>query len=81
MMNELSPVLLTSLDRVNELHIQVLEEDDGLKALRLFEDRSRELVFLLLGLTEAVEAQRDASRPKVIRTHERNLFNLEGTAL
>lgn len=81
MMIELSPVLLTSLDRVNELHIQVLEEDDGLKALRLFEDRSRELVFLLLGLTEAVEAQRDASRPKVIRTHERNLFNLEGTTL
>ena len=63
MMIKLSPALLASLDRVNELHMQGLKEDDGLKARHLFEDRSRELVFLLLGLTEAVEAQRDASNP------------------
>jgi len=61
MMIELSPALLSSLDRVNELHLEGLKEDDHLKAKRLFEDRGRELAFLLLGLTKAIEEQRDAA--------------------
>lgn len=55
MLIELSPALLLTLERINELHLSSLKEDDYAKSRRLREERGRDVMFLLMGLNEAVE--------------------------
>ncbi|ROL71016.1 hypothetical protein BK634_07675 [Pseudomonas chlororaphis] len=56
MLVELSPVLLTTLERVNALHMELVQEDDVHKAKHLREEHGRERTMLLILLNEAVAA-------------------------
>lgn len=54
MLIELSPMMLHTLERINELHLSSLNEDDHVKAKRLWEERGRDVMCLLIELNEAV---------------------------
>jgi hypothetical protein len=60
MIVELPPLLLSTLERVNDLHMAMVREDDAFKAKHLKEDCGRECVMLLTLLNEAVAASEAA---------------------
>ncbi|MQB14604.1 hypothetical protein DXU77_05700 [Pseudomonas lactis] len=60
MLVELPPMLLSTLERVNALHMAFLQEDDAVKAKHLKDDHGRERAMLLMLLNEAVAASEAA---------------------
>ena len=60
-MIEMSPMLLETLGRANELYMYAMLTDDPLKAERLKHDWRIDMIMLMTWLNEAVEAQRDAA--------------------
>lgn len=61
MMIEMSPMLLETLERANELYVQAMVTDDPVKAQPLKDDWRENIIMLMIGLNEAVEAQREAA--------------------
>ncbi|CAG8866528.1 hypothetical protein [Pseudomonas fluorescens] len=61
MMIEIPPMLLETLGHANELYMHAMVTDDPLKAERLKDDWRIDMIMLMIGLNEAVEAQRNAA--------------------
>lgn len=61
MMIEMSPMLLETLRRANELYMHAMVTDVSLKAERLKDDWRKDMIMLMIGLNDAVEAQREAA--------------------
>ncbi|WP_224792056.1 hypothetical protein [Pseudomonas fluorescens] len=54
-------MLLETLGRANELYMHAMVTDAPLKAERLKDDWRIDMIMLMIGLNEAVEAQRNAA--------------------
>ncbi|VVO46679.1 hypothetical protein PS862_00084 [Pseudomonas fluorescens] len=56
-----NPPMLETLGRANELYMHAMVTDAPLKAERLKDDWRIDMIMLMIGLNEAVEAQRNAA--------------------
>lgn len=59
MMIKMSPMLLETLRRANELYMHAMVTDDSLKAERLKDAWRKDMIMLMIGLNDTVEAQRE----------------------